>query len=413
MAHGFPVVLSPPPRRVRCGPGLWIKAVAVTLVPATLAVGLLIGFPIQVWLDRQLQTRGRMATATVVAQEMRRNKYGEPLLSSTFTYTVGGRTWRKTVSTYEYDLGEQTSMRYTPVWPGHAVLAERESKPWNAQLGLRCLVTGGVGLVALLAALGGWEEILGLRMRLLRSGVVSNGTLVSTLDKHGQEGLSVAYQGPGGTRHTLAIPAAQYRSLQRLLGEACRAGMSLPVLCLPTNPREALPLALALRGATPDRPGASSGFCLEPHSNPLILGAVVVGLLAVVLAYLITPQSPRIPWPAEVDAAYRRAKRDVQRLNDQVSRYLRTSDHRPDSLREALGHAVPRDPWGKRYRLAIERAATGTVQRGCFSVYSYGSDGKPGGELSAFDVQEWRPLPGAKCAHRPPLRTRHRNAAAP
>ena len=115
----------------------------------------------------------------------------------------------------------------------------------------------------------------------------------------------------------------------------------------------------------------------------LMVVIVIIGLLATVVIINVLPATDK--------AAATKAKADVSTLEQGVEMY-RLNKMRYPSAAEGLqaisaeGYVkrLPKDPWGNPYRYA----APGRNGR-AFDIYSYGADGREGGEGQDADIGNW------------------------
>ena len=124
---------------------------------------------------------------------------------------------------------------------------------------------------------------------------------------------------------------------------------------------------------------AQSGFSLIE----LMVVIVIIGLLATVVIINVLPATDK--------AAITKAKADVATLEQGVEMYRLNKLHYPsgDSGLQAVStegyvKRLPKDPWGNPYRYA----APGKNGR-AFDIYSYGADGREGGEGQDADIGNW------------------------
>ena len=128
-----------------------------------------------------------------------------------------------------------------------------------------------------------------------------------------------------------------------------------------------------------DEGEAESGFTLVE----LMVVIVIIGLLATVVIINVMPATDK--------AAATKAKADVSTLEQGVEMF-RLNKMRYPSAAEGLqavtaeGYVkrLPKDPWGNDYRYA----APGRNGRQ-FEIYSYGADGREGGEGQDADIGNW------------------------
>jgi len=136
---------------------------------------------------------------------------------------------------------------------------------------------------------------------------------------------------------------------------------------------------------------SEAGFTLVE----LMVVIVIIGLLATVVAINVLPSQDR--------AMVEKAKADVSVLEQAVESYRldnfnfpRNEDglqalvaqpaglSNPERYREGgYIRRLPKDPWGADYQYA----APG--EHGQFDIYSFGADGKKGGEGKDADIGNW------------------------
>ncbi|MFC3078123.1 type II secretion system major pseudopilin GspG [Phenylobacterium terrae] len=139
------------------------------------------------------------------------------------------------------------------------------------------------------------------------------------------------------------------------------------------------------------RPHAEAGFTLVE----VMVVVVIIGLLATVVMINVLPSQDR--------AMREKARADVAVLEQAIETYrlenltFPTSAQglaaltappaglaRPDRYREGgYVRRLPKDPWGNPYQYAYPG------EYGRFDVYSFGADGKKGGEGDDADIGNW------------------------
>jgi general secretion pathway protein G len=123
-----------------------------------------------------------------------------------------------------------------------------------------------------------------------------------------------------------------------------------------------------------------SGFTLVE----LMVVIVIIGLLATVVVINVMP--------AQDTARVRKAEADIATLEQGVEMYRLNRMNYPaggDGLQALVSEGfikrLPEDPWGNAYRYA-QPGRNGEA----FSIYSYGADGREGGEGDNADIGTWK-----------------------
>jgi general secretion pathway protein G len=116
----------------------------------------------------------------------------------------------------------------------------------------------------------------------------------------------------------------------------------------------------------------------------LMVVIVIIGLLATVVVVNVMP--------AQDTARIRKAEADIATLEQGVEMYRLNRMNYPsggDGLQalvtEGFIKRLPEDPWGNAYRYSAP-GRNGAA----FDVYSYGADGREGGEGDDADIGTWK-----------------------
>ncbi|HEU4961607.1 MAG TPA: type II secretion system major pseudopilin GspG [Sphingomonas sp.] len=144
-------------------------------------------------------------------------------------------------------------------------------------------------------------------------------------------------------------------------------------------------------GFTPLRRSAEHGFTLVE----LMVVIVIIGLLAAIVAFNVLPMGDK--------ARIEKAKSDISTIDQALEMYKLQNLHYPStseglqalvkppssadpSRYQAGGYIkkLPDDPWGRPYQYASPG------QHGEADVWSYGADGKEGGEGVDADIGSWQ-----------------------
>ncbi|MBP8246634.1 MAG: type II secretion system major pseudopilin GspG [Phenylobacterium sp.] len=139
------------------------------------------------------------------------------------------------------------------------------------------------------------------------------------------------------------------------------------------------------------RPRAEAGFTLLE----LMVVIVILGLLATIVMVNVLPSQDR--------AMKEKARADISVLEQSIEGYrldnfvFPTNEQglqalvappagmtRPDRYREGgYIRRLPQDPWGNPYQYAVPG------EKGRFDIYSFGADGRKGGEGDDADIGNW------------------------
>ena len=137
------------------------------------------------------------------------------------------------------------------------------------------------------------------------------------------------------------------------------------------------PLPLPPRTKVRDR---ESGFTLVE----LMVVIVIIGLLATVVVINVLP--------AQDTARMRKAEADIATLEQGIEMYRLNRMNYPsggDGLQALVSEGfikrLPDDPWGNPYLYAVP-GRDGQP----FDVYTYGADGREGGEGDDADIGTWK-----------------------
>jgi general secretion pathway protein G len=135
----------------------------------------------------------------------------------------------------------------------------------------------------------------------------------------------------------------------------------------------------SLRGRGFRRDDGEEGFTLVE----LMVVIVIIGLLATVVIINVLPATDK--------AAITKAKADVATLEQGVEMYRLNKLRYPNGSEglqavtaEGYVKRLPKDPWGNAYHYA-QPGRDGRQ----FDIYSYGADGREGGEGQDADIGNW------------------------
>jgi general secretion pathway protein G len=122
-----------------------------------------------------------------------------------------------------------------------------------------------------------------------------------------------------------------------------------------------------------------SGFTLVE----LMVVIVIIGLLATVVVINVMParEVARVK-KAQADISLLEQAAEMYRLNK--LNYPTTGEGLASLVSEGLVKRLPQDPWGHPYNYTVP----GREGR-AFDIYSYGADGREGGEGDDADIGNW------------------------
>jgi general secretion pathway protein G len=129
----------------------------------------------------------------------------------------------------------------------------------------------------------------------------------------------------------------------------------------------------------------------EAKSNKgftLIEIMIVVTIMAMLTAVVIVPNVTKYLKKAKVDAAKMQIRNFQLPLNEFMSAHgnYPASDEGLEALvKEGYLKKVPLDPWGNPYQYRFP----GEVEQDEYEIYSFGADGKEGGEGFNADIKSW------------------------
>jgi general secretion pathway protein G len=134
-------------------------------------------------------------------------------------------------------------------------------------------------------------------------------------------------------------------------------------------------------------PGLRRGYGKREEGFTLVelmVVIVIIGLLATVVVINVLP--------AQDTARMRKAEADIATLEQGIEMYRLNRLNYPTSgeglqalVSQGFIKRLPDDPWGNPYRYAVPGR-----QGQAFDIYSYGADGREGGEGDNADIGNWK-----------------------
>jgi general secretion pathway protein G len=115
---------------------------------------------------------------------------------------------------------------------------------------------------------------------------------------------------------------------------------------------------------------------------------IVVTIMAMLTAVVVVPNVTKYLKKAKVDAAKMQIRNFQLPLNEYMSAHgnYPSSEEGLDALvKEGYLKKVPLDPWGNPYQYRFP----GEVEQDEYEIYSFGADGKEGGEGFNADIKSW------------------------
>jgi len=115
---------------------------------------------------------------------------------------------------------------------------------------------------------------------------------------------------------------------------------------------------------------------------------IVVTIMAMLTAVVVVPNVTKYLKKAKVDAAKMQIRNFQLPLNEYMSAHgnYPTSEEGLEALvKDGFLKKVPLDPWGNPYQYRFP----GQVEQDEYEIFSFGADGKEGGEGFNADIKSW------------------------
>ena len=115
---------------------------------------------------------------------------------------------------------------------------------------------------------------------------------------------------------------------------------------------------------------------------------IVVTIMALLTAVVVVPNVTKYLKKAKVDAAKMQIRNFQLPLNEYMSahgNYPATDEGLEGLVKDGYLKKVPLDPWGNPYQYRFP----GEVEEDEYEIYSFGADGKEGGEGFNTDIKSW------------------------
>jgi hypothetical protein len=146
-----PPLVAPHPSSGRKGPGRWGAFLLAALLPAYLAVFSLIGFPIRVVLERDIQNNGVRVDGAVAEYRLTHGKRGLKIHNYRVRYEAESQSFSTWIYRADADRkpGDSVSLYYAPLFPRYAKPGRLHGDPWDDNLVVRSLAHLFIGGVCL------------------------------------------------------------------------------------------------------------------------------------------------------------------------------------------------------------------------------------------------------------------------
>lgn len=141
-------------------------------IPAVMAAFSLVGFPVMVILDRDLQLHGKTAPGTVKAYKLTFGKRNLKIHNYRVQYTAGSAVRRVWVYWKNDRLkpGDRLDVVYSPMFTRYALPARKTPDPWDRSLVPRILARLFIGGVCSVMAVGFFRRFSRQAKQLFRQG---------------------------------------------------------------------------------------------------------------------------------------------------------------------------------------------------------------------------------------------------
>jgi general secretion pathway protein G len=115
---------------------------------------------------------------------------------------------------------------------------------------------------------------------------------------------------------------------------------------------------------------------------------IVVTIMALLTAVVVVPNVTKYLKKAKVDAARMQIRNFQLPLNEFMSahgNYPASEEGLEALVKDGYLKKVPLDPWGNPYQYRFP----GEVEQDEYEIWSFGADGKEGGEAFNTDIKSW------------------------
>jgi len=126
---------------------------------------------------------------------------------------------------------------------------------------------------------------------------------------------------------------------------------------------------------------------LRSNDGMTLIEIMIVMVIIAILGALVLPRFMDMPQKARVTAAKTQMKNfevGLQKLSFETGNFPSTEEGLNALVTERIMKKIPKDPWGNEYQYR----SPGEVDPD-FEIWSFGADGKEGGEGVNADLKSW------------------------
>ena len=126
---------------------------------------------------------------------------------------------------------------------------------------------------------------------------------------------------------------------------------------------------------------------LQRNEGMTLIEIMIVVTIIAILGALVVPRFMDMPQKAKVSAAKQQMKNfemALQKYSFEKGTFPSTEEGLQELVNEKIMKKIPEDPWGNPYQYR----SPGETDPD-FEIWSYGADGKEGGEGFKADIKSW------------------------